>query len=523
MSKAMLPRLRWWLLAAIVVLTAGSITTIRLLDSIEPAFRNPLTFMALALTVLLLMLWYMFLSGLGWRMRFIVPAALVLLVAGVAAAVRVDGVTGDLMPQLSWRWTPLPDSTLPDLPGPITDPAAKLHLETTPEDFPQFLGPGGRNRVQGVSLARDWSSHKPRQVWSKDIGAGWSSFAVVGKYAFTQEQRGDAEYVVCFELATGKVCWSHRDPVRFTETMGGPGPRATPTVVDGKVYAMGATGILNCLDATTGQRLWPRDILKDHHQNNLEWGKSCSPLVFDDLVVVTLGKETNGPGTAYHSLAAYDRETGKPKWSAGHDRPSYNSPVWATLAGKPQIVVVNAESVAGHDPDGGRLLWEHAWPRKMAKVSQPVPVGRDRVFISAGYGVGSALLQVKKAGKEKFEVTEVWRNRRMKTRFTNVAVRDGYVYGLDDGILSCIDMAKGKLRWKDGRYGHGQVLLVDDVLLVQGEEGEMAMVEANPREFRELGRFQALESKTWNNPVLSGKYLLVRNDRRVVCYELALR
>jgi outer membrane protein assembly factor BamB len=523
MTVATLPRRRthWWLLAVIGVLAAGAITTIRLQD-IDPAFRNMWTYMAVVATGLLLTVWFMFFSGLPWHVRFAGLGTLVVLVAAAALTLRFEGVWGDIIPQFAWRWDPVHDTTLPDLSQEKSEP---IRLETTPEDFPRFLGTAGRNRVEGVALARDWAKRPPRKLWDRDVGAGWGSFAIVGNYAFTQEQRGDAELVVCYELRTGKVCWAHRDKARFDEAMGGPGPRATPTVVDGKVYTMGASGILNCLDGATGQPLWSPapNVLEDHKQENLQWAKSCSPLVLDELVVVTLGEQVADSQAKYRSLAAYDRKTGKLRWSGGRDRPSYNSPVLATLAGRPQIVVVNAGSVSAHDPADGRMLWEHSWPGEMAKVSQPVPVEGDRVFISAGYAVGCALLQVKAEEKDKLAVSEVWRNRRMKTRFTNVAVSNGYVYGLDDGILSCIDLAKGKLQWKDGRYGHGQVLLVDDVLLVQGEGGEMAMVEAGPKEFRELGRFAALESKTWNNPALSGPYLLVRNARRAVCYELPLR
>jgi outer membrane protein assembly factor BamB len=180
--------------------------------------------------------------------------------------------------------------------------------------------------------------------------------------------------------------------------------------------------------------------------------------------------------------------------------------------------------VTGHDPADGRILWEYSWPGNFPKCSQPVPLKEDRVFISAGYGAGCAMLQIQAGSGGSMTVEEVWRNQTMKTEFTNVVVRDRYLYGLDDGILACVDLATGQRKWKDraGNYGYGQILLVGDLLLVQSQAGPVALVEATPTRFHELGQLDALHSKTWNNPVLAGKYLVVRNDREAACYELPL-
>ncbi|MCI0458630.1 MAG: PQQ-like beta-propeller repeat protein [Gemmataceae bacterium] len=467
----------------------------------------------------LLTLWFVGCSRARWRTRLTVLAVVLVLAASVPLLLRVEGFTGDLFPLLTWRWKPVEDFTLPE-PTPITraQGTTPVDLKTTSaNDYPEFLGPQRRGTLTGLGLARAWSVQPPRLLWRQPIGAGWSAFAIVGSHAVTQEQRGEQEMVVCYDLRTGGVQWTHQDPVRFSEAMGGDGPRSTPTILGGRVYTVGATGLLNCLDGATGQRIWSCDILADNDSKNLQWAKSCSPLVVDNLVVVSLGE---GPP---HCLAAYDKETGKRVWRAGHDKASYSSPVLTTLAGRRQIVVVNATSVTGHNPADGQLLWEHPWPGEYPKVSQPVPVAGDRVFVSAGYGVGAALLQVKAGAGDQLEVAAIWSNRHMKTRFTNVVVHDGFVYGLDDGILECLELATGARKWKDGRYGHGQILLVDDLLLVQAESGDLILVEANPTGLRELSRYPALNSKTWNNPALSGRYLLVRNDREAACYQLPIR
>ncbi|MCI0464901.1 MAG: PQQ-like beta-propeller repeat protein [Gemmataceae bacterium] len=505
-------RLRWWLLGMIPVLALGAVGYVWFGEGLEPGFRIPMTWMVILLAGVLLALWLALFSGFRWRTRLAGLAGPTLLAGLGVLSLRFEGCTGDMAPQLNWRWAPVRDQTLA---APEVSAAGPVNLRaTSPHDFPRFLGSEGRAVVRGGVFSRDWSKQLPRLLWRQPIGAGWSAFATVGAFAVTQEQRGDYELVTCYEVTTGKCRWVHRDQVRFSEIQGGVGPRATPTIVDGQVCALGATGILHCLDGATGKPLWTRDTLAEAGMPNLGWGKSCSPLVFGDLVVVTLGDSTDRP------LAAFKRNTGEPAWRAGRDKPSYASPVLTTLAGRRQIVVVNANSVSGHDPHDGRLLWAYDWLGGTPRCSQPVPVGDDRVYVSAGYGAGSVLLQVKPASGDELAVTELWKSPRMNTRFTNVAVRAEFVYGLDNGILACQELATGRLKWKGERYGHGQVLLVDDLLLAVGEWGEVALVEATPSSPRELGRFQALQGKTWNNPALSGPYLLLRNAEEAACYEL---
>jgi len=327
-------------------------------------------------------------------------------------------------------------------------------------------------------------------------------------------QRGENEQVVCYELADGHEVWSHTNRVRFSEPIGGDGPRATPTIHQGRVYALGATGILDCLDAATGKLIWTRDTLKENALPNTYWGKSSSPLVVDNLVVVTGGM------TKKSTLLAFHREDGSPAWQTGTDEASFSSPALVTLDGTRQILSVNDSSVTGHDPKDGRILWEYPWPGSMPKCAQPVVVGGDRVFLSASFNAGSVLLQVKKGTDGSFAATEAWKNRNLKSEFSNIVSRDGFLYGLDDGILGCLDIATGARKWKDGRYGHGQVLLVGDLLLVQTEQGPITLVEANPSGFHEVAKLNALEAKTWNTPALAGEYLLVRNDQEAACYRL---
>ncbi len=451
--------------------------------------------------------------------RWAAVAAALLVVAGPLCVVKPE-FDGD-MRVVRWinRWTAPVDAKL-TLPGG----GRTADLATTTElDFPQFLGQGRRPIVEGVVLDTDWAARPPQRLWRRPIGAGLSGFAVVNGFAVTQQQQGDSELVVCYELITGQVIWSHADQTRFNSVMGGDGPRATPTIDQGRVYALGATGILNCLDGTSGDVLWQRNILEDSGAANLNWGLAGSPLVVDDLVIVSPG------GPAGHSLAAYDKVTGQPRWSAGDDVASYASPAVATLGGVRQVLSVNQDWLVGHRLSDGQVLWRHDWPGRSdsnASASQALAVeGADQVFVSKGYDTGCTLLSIEVDDAGSWTATPVWDEpvkNVMKTKISNVAIRDGLVFGLDGGILQCVELATGESLWKGGRYGHGQILLVGDVLLVTTETGQIALVAARPDGFRELAKAPAIEGRTWNNPALYGPYLLIRNHLEAACYELPL-
>jgi outer membrane protein assembly factor BamB len=283
---------------------------------------------------------------------------------------------------------------------------------------------------------------------------------------------------------------------------------------------MGATGILNCLDGATGRTVWPaRDVLADAGSENARWGKSCSPLVLGDLVIVTGGSG----GEA--SLLAYDRATGELRWKSKHASTrwqAYASPMIAELCGQRQILTMNDNHVAGHDPADGRLLWEREWPGAEPKVSQPIPLTGDELFVASGYGVGCVRWKFTYTDRDGFAIQELWHTRNLKPKFTNAVRHGDFIYGLDDGILVCIDLADGKRRWKEGRYYNGQIMLVGDLILVQAEDGNLVLVEANPREHCEVARFPALTSVTWNNPAFAPPYLVVRNDVEMACFEVKL-
>jgi outer membrane protein assembly factor BamB len=499
------------------ILAVAGLAVIWSRSELEQTFRVGLTMGVALLVILLMLVWLVLLSGFSWKFRLLTLALLAVMALAGRNLLRVDGtVNGTGLPRLAWKWSPVPPlpAVAPAKPSPDPKTASAAPRPDIP-DVPQFFGVARDGQIRNVGLATNWTAAQPKQLWRQPIGLGWSAFAVVKGRAYTQEQRGEDEWISCYALLTGELLWAHTNHTHFSQWQGGDGPRATPTITQSNVFAYGATGILDCLDADSGERVWSRDVLHEHGLPNLIWGASCSPLVYQDTVVVS-GGLTNGP-----SLIAYDRATGKPLWTAGHDKASYSSPTLARLAGREVVLSVNAGSVTAHDAGTGKDLLEYPFGGDgFPKASQPVVLDEHRVFISAGYGVGCALLDVQAGTDGALIAKTLWKNKMLKTQFNSAALRDGFLYGLDDGLMACVEAASGKRQWKDGRYGSGQSLLVGDVLLVQSEPGAVALVQANPDGYRELARWSALSSKTWNYPTLAGRYLLVRNDRAAVCYEL---
>ena len=459
-------------------------------------------------TLFLLLLWLFFFSRLAGRLRLRIFGALFALGALFFTLVEIRGVSGDLVPRLGWRWA----SQLAPAPEGSGSYSAVPGEEG---GFPQFLGPQRDARLRDVRLRRDWPAAPPREVWRRPVGAGWSSFAVIGNLAITQEQRGEQEAVVAYDLSSGEPVCSHSDEARYATTVGGVGPRATPTIASGRVFTVGSTGILNALDLASGRELWSVDLVAEHGAEIPDWGKSSSPLVDGPRVIVPV--RAGG-----RSLIAFAAESGEVLWQEGSGGVSYSSPRLASLDGREQVLIFNSDGVAGHDPETGTVLWTYPWSRDQPNVAQPVVLGADRVLISSGYGIGSSLLRVSETESSGLVAQEVWTSRRLKLKFAQAVEFEGSLYGLDDGVLTSIDPATGERRWKRGRYGHGQILLVGDLLLVQTEAGRLILVEPDPSELKELASIEALSGHAWNTMAFSPPYLLLRNHQEAVCYELAL-
>ncbi|KAA0227511.1 hypothetical protein EDS67_16070 [candidate division KSB1 bacterium] len=468
----------------------------------------------------------------------------ILLACGVFTLIRTAGIIG-IGSEFHWRWTPTPEELLlvqassekePEnvpisLPAPAAAPvetplsaktsikpaavASPTPVERVAEkkaEWPGFRGPERDNVIHGVGIETNWSQSPPVELWRKPIGPAWSSFAVNGSHIYTQEQRGEEEIVSCSDLNTGELVWKHGDSARFWESNAGAGPRATPTLSNGRVYTFGATGILNALDARDGSVVWSRNAASDADEKLPAWGFAGSPLVIDSLVVAA----------AAGRLIAYELATGKPRWYGPNGGWGYSSPHLAVIDGVAQILLLNGEGVISVAPTDGKLLWKHEW--KSDGIVQPCVIAGSDVLIGSGSGgveVGMRRIAVVR-DPEGWRVEERWTSTGLKPYFSDFVVHKGHAFGVDGSMLSCIDLTDGKRKWKGGRYGAGQMVLLpdQDLLLVLSEHGELALVNATPDQFTELARFPAIKGKTWNHPVLVGNLLLVRNSQEMVAFRL---
>ncbi len=400
---------------------------------------------------------------------------------------------------------------LPALPVPAAPDAARAGGTAYWTDF---RGPNRDGHYGERPIRTDWPASGLKPLWKQPIGGGYASFTIARGQAFTIEQRGAEEVVAAYDLASGRELWTARWQAKFEEYMGGDGPRATPTWSDGRVYALGALGELRALDAATGRTLWRTNILEDHGTSNLQWGMASSPLVVDNTLIVLPGAR-NGA-----SVAAYDKATGARVWAAQNDQQAYSSPMLVTLAGVRQLVVFSASRLMGLTLDRGELLWEFPWKTQFdVHASQPLVIGDNRVFLSSGYGTGAAVIELSQSGG-RFAVREVWRNIRMKNQFSSSVLHEGFIYGLDESILACLDASTGDLKWKGGRYGYGQTLLASGHVIVLTEDGDLALVRATPVKHEEVVRFPVFEGKTWNHPAMSDGILLVRNLAEMAAFDL---
>jgi len=557
--------LLWWLffsrapwserIGAIALMAVAMLVTSRFLHiSIGGSTRGPLFFiLAIPATSVALVAWAVATARLSNRLRRASLIATILVVCSAWMLVRVGGLTGDGWVELRWRWTPSPEDraeltakpvtpaaapTRSDAPAPASDPTAPVDRpavdargetpatrdpasapapkapHVTLAEWPGFRGPARDGVVHGMRIATEWETSPPVQVWRRPVGPGWSSFAVHGDRVYTQEQRGGDEVVAAYSLRNGDPIWQHRDAARFWEPTGGAGPRGTPMLSDGRVYTFGATGILNALDARTGAVVWSRNAVTDTGAKDPGWGFASSPLVVNDIVIVA----------ASGRLAAYDAATGERRWMGPEGGAGYSSPHLMSIDGVPQVLLLRGARTTSVSPADGTVLWEHKWVPN-ASIVQPALTSNGDILIVAGdamTGLGMQRITVKR-GAGAWTIEERWTSRGLKPFYNDFVVHKEHAFGFDGSILACIDLADGSRKWKGGRYGHGQMVLLpdQDLLLVVSEEGEIALVNATPDRFKEVARFKAIEGKTWNHPVLVGDVLLVRNGEEMAAFRLS--
>ncbi len=526
--------LLWWLffsrapwmerVGAIVIMVIAVALTKRV---VHPSIANGMMGMMLPifsipLLSLALVAWAVATRSLSSGLRRTSMFAAILLACGVMMLMRTGGMSGDGSSELHWRWTKTPEERLlahasDDLTTSSSDQlTGEIPAGSASEDsgWSGFRGPNRDGVIRGVHIETDWSQKPPVVVWRQPIGPGWSSFAVRDNLLYTQEQRGENELVSCYNVSTGKPVWRHQNAARFWESNAGAGPRATPTLSNGRVYTFGATGILNALDARSGTLFWSRNAASDTKTKVPGWGFASSPLVVGDVVIVA----------AAGALAAYDVATGNPRWFGPTGGGGYSSPHLSTIDGVPQVLLLRGDGAISVAPADGTLLWKHAWAGD--SIVQPGITADGDVLIGSGSGLAGeiGLLRIAVAnGPGGWTTQERWISIGLKPYFNDFVVHKDHAFGFDGAILSCVDLKDGEQKWEGGRYGHGQVVLLadQDLLLVVSEKGELALVRATADQFSEVARFKAIEGKTWNHPVLVGDTLLVRNAEEMVAFKVS--
>jgi outer membrane protein assembly factor BamB len=468
---------------------------------------------------------------LPWPIR---RAALVLVfvAAGVlCSSLRVDGMSGDFTAKFSWRWIPKPEQAfLAELKNKADKPSvmtANAEIREQPGDWPGFRGPQRDSRLTGVQIKTDWQQSPPKKLWRQRIGPGWSSFAIVGDRLFTQEQRGPDEYVVCYDATNGTELWTSHDATRFEEMVAGPGPRATPTFHEGRLYTYGANSHLNCLDAASGKSLWSHDVATEFKSADADkdipiWGFASSPLVTQGVVIVFAGARDG------KTVVAYSEESGKLAWTASVGPVpekvalSYSSPQLVKVQGVEQVLFATDAGLSGFEPAHGKELWHYSWSvPNTARIVQPAVIGDGDLLLGTGMGNGTRRIRISHKGDE-WPTEDLWTSHKFKPYFNDFVVYRDCLFGFDSGKLACINLKDGSECWHASGYGSGQALLLADqgLLLILAEDGDVALVAANAEKREELCRFKAIDGKTWNHPVIAHGRLYVRNGEEMACFKL---
>ncbi|PHR91901.1 MAG: hypothetical protein COA78_33930 [Blastopirellula sp.] len=502
----------------------------------DAAMGNFFSYIALFFATMISLIWFTFFSKASWNVR-ITPVSLIFsMIVLFFIFYKLEQFSGELVPTFTSRFSKSHDQRLEKLGTKTqTQVDENAMLVTSDKDFPQFLGPTRNLVLSGPAIEMDWAAHPPQELWRQPLGAGWSGFVVVDNRAFTMEQRGHFEYVSCYSATSGsKPLWSYAHESRHYSVMGYVGPRSTPTVFESKVYALGGSGNFVCLNAVSGELIWQKDLLGlfgstlKTDEKWLLWGRANSPLIVSiegkNAVVIPAG----GPSEDHSvSLVAFDADTGEIIWQGGDRKISYASPGLFSMNGKQQIISVNEDTITGHEISTGKELWGTDWPGNSstnATCSQALDVGNNQIFVSKSYGQGARLFEVSNDENGNYHTKVIWEDiRTLKTKFTNVAIKDGYIYGLSEGMLECVHLQTGKRQWKQRGFGHGQLLIVGNALLIMTEEGELVITETNPDAYTETSRIKALYSENspcWNNLCVYGDLLLVRNAEQAACYRL---
>ena len=391
------------------------------------------------------------------------------------------------------------------------------HAQST--DWPQWRGPDRTGLSKETGLLKQWPSAGPPIVWAtSNLGEGYGSTAVAGDRVFVQGLRGRDSIASSLNRADGKMVWSKVIGPGTTNDRGS-GPRGTPTVDGDRLYVLTESGDLACLSTSDGSTVWRRNILTDFNAQNIGWLLSESPLVDGRNVIVT-------PGGRNAGMVALDKMSGKTVWATRElsDEAGYASAVAGDVQGVRTYMTLTSDGGVGVRASDGKLMWKY---RRVANGTANIatPIFSDnKVFYSSDYGTGGVLLGLKAQGGE-VTAQEIYFTRDMQNHHGGVLLVNGYLYGFNNSILTCLEFATGKLMWRDRSVGKGSLTYAEGNLYIQSEDNVVGLAEATSTGYREKGRFQIADSglPSWAHPVVSGGRLYIRNQGRLTAYDVRAR
>jgi hypothetical protein len=523
----MFSRARWFERLVATVGLIGAVSAVlslsdeSMLRSAALVFTIPLGFAVFAVTIIL------FQNTLGFH-RTLIALIAATLAFSFSLLLKADGMWGDFSMGFKWRWGKTVEenllakdsSSLANGSGSDGELLQRPDIESIQAalqkpEWGEFRGGAADNIFHGPFFARNWSSNPPKELWRIPVGPAWSSFVVAGPLLFSQEQRGDKEAVVCYEASSGKVLWISEYLGRFEDDLGGPGPRSTPVLTSGRLFAQGANGSLVRIEPISGKIVWEKDLKQIARRNPPMWGFSASPIVVDSLVITYAGGD-EGLG-----LLAFDIETGDLKWSTASGVQSYSSPQLLTIQEKKLVALTSEVGLQLYEPTTGKEFLRYDWKVTGYRACQPHLLPGNRIVLPSGMGFGTRLVQLDTA-VEPWTAKEVWTSRQLKPDFNDFVIYKDHIYGFDASIFTCISLEDGARQWKGGRYGKGQVALLEEsgLLLIASEDGDLVLVAADPTGHQEVTRIRVFKNKVWNHPVVVGDKLYLRNAEEAVCFQL---
>jgi len=386
---------------------------------------------------------------------------------------------------------------------------------SAPADWPQFRGPERTGISSETGLLLEWPAEGPEVLWKRPLGSGFSGLTISGGRLFTQFGEGGDEILIALDAESGRELWRLRLDRERKDNFGD-GPRSTPLVDGGRVYAVSALARFYALDVETGEVVWQHDLKKEFGARVPQWGVAASPIVIGEKLLFNVG------GKSDYAVVAFDKATGEVIWHAESDKPGYSAPIEIEVGGVRQVIFFTGTQVMGLAPDDGRTLWKRKWRTSYdVNAATPIFLPPNRLFISSGYDTGAAVFELEAAGG-KVGVEEVWASRDMKNQFSSSVLLGETIYGFNNRFLQAVDAATGHVHWRQRGFGHGSLMATaDGHLIVLGDGGKLAIAEANPDVWVEKASAQILTGKHWTVPTLYDGRLYVRNESELVCLKIA--